>query len=64
MQKVVSPHTRPGWVLEMDGSIESAPRTKGSMRSDKILIAGIHLGELGFAHVERIGKTYKISYET
>lgn len=25
MQKVVSPHTRPRWVLEMDGSIESAP---------------------------------------
>lgn len=31
--------------------------------SDKLLIAGMHLGELGFAHIERTGKTYKISYE-
>ncbi|KAA8996684.1 MBL fold metallo-hydrolase [Affinibrenneria salicis] len=32
--------------------------------SDKILIAGMHLGEPGFAHIERAGKIYKISYET
>ncbi|MEC5344815.1 MBL fold metallo-hydrolase [Brenneria populi] len=32
--------------------------------SDKILIAGMHLGEPGFAHIERTGKAYKISYET
>ncbi|QDJ49192.1 MBL fold metallo-hydrolase [Bordetella hinzii] len=31
--------------------------------SDKLLIAGMHLGELGFAHIERLGNTYKISYE-
>ncbi|MCL2892516.1 MBL fold metallo-hydrolase [Brenneria tiliae] len=31
--------------------------------ADKTLIAGMHLGELGFARIERTGKTYKISYE-
>lgn len=31
--------------------------------ADKILIAGMHLGELGFAHIERAGKTYDIGYE-
>ncbi|MEC5321527.1 MBL fold metallo-hydrolase [Brenneria populi subsp. brevivirga] len=31
--------------------------------SDKILIAGMHLGEPGFAHIERTDKAYKISYE-
>lgn len=32
--------------------------------SEKLPIAGMHLGELGFAHIERAGKTYKISYES
>lgn len=31
--------------------------------SDKMLVAGMHLGELAFAYVGRRGKTYKISYE-
>lgn len=32
--------------------------------SDKLLIAGMHLGEIGFAHIERAGNAYKIAYET
>lgn len=32
--------------------------------SDKLLVAGMHLGELGFAHIERTGTAYRISYET
>lgn len=31
--------------------------------ADQTLIAGMHLGELGFAHIERAGKTYKIADE-
>ncbi|WP_417070438.1 MBL fold metallo-hydrolase [Niveibacterium terrae] len=31
--------------------------------SDKSLVAGMHLGELGFAHIERTGKAYRICYE-
>ena len=45
-------------------SAETRSNLLDVVSSDKILIAGMHLGELGFAHVERIGKTYKISYET
>lgn len=32
--------------------------------SENLLIAGMHLGELGFAHIERLEKSYKLSYET
>lgn len=32
--------------------------------SDKLLIAGMHLGEIGFAHIEQIGNAYQIYYET
>ncbi|MDX5630206.1 MULTISPECIES: MBL fold metallo-hydrolase [unclassified Brenneria] len=31
--------------------------------ADQTLIAGMHLGELGFAHIERAGKAYKIADE-
>ncbi len=45
-------------------SAETRSKLLDVVSSDKILIAGMHLGELGFAHIERTGKTYKISYET
>ncbi len=32
--------------------------------SDKLLVAGMHFSELGFAHIDRVGKSYKIAYET
>jgi hypothetical protein len=31
--------------------------------SDKILVAGMHLGELGFGHIKRKGTRYEIFYE-
>jgi glyoxylase-like metal-dependent hydrolase (beta-lactamase superfamily II) len=31
--------------------------------SDNIVIAGMHLGELGFAHIRRKGNLYRIVYE-
>ncbi|VVE26171.1 MBL fold metallo-hydrolase [Pandoraea terrigena] len=32
--------------------------------ADKLLIAGMHLGELGFARIKRAGNAYRISYES
>ncbi|WP_448680656.1 MBL fold metallo-hydrolase [Pseudomonas nicosulfuronedens] len=32
--------------------------------SDRLLVAGMHLGELGFAYIKRMGERYEISYET
>ena len=31
--------------------------------SERLLIAGMHLGELGFAHIERTGASYSVAYE-
>lgn len=31
--------------------------------ADQLLIAGMHLGELGFAHIQRAGRSYQICYE-
>lgn len=45
-------------------SAETRSKLLDIVSSDKILIAGMHLGELGFAHIVRTDKTYKISYET
>ncbi|ARP82072.1 MBL fold metallo-hydrolase [Bordetella genomosp. 8] len=44
-------------------SANTRSRLLDIVSSDKLLIAGMHLGELGFAHIERTGNTYKISYE-
>lgn len=32
--------------------------------SDNLMVAGMHLGVLGFAHIKRSGNTYTIDYET
>lgn len=44
-------------------SADTRSRLLDVVSSDKILVAGMHLGELGFARVERIGKAYGIAYE-
>lgn len=45
-------------------SAETRSKLLDVVSSDKLLIAGMHLGELGFAQVERTGHTYRISYES
>ncbi|WP_448097480.1 MBL fold metallo-hydrolase [Luteibacter yeojuensis] len=44
-------------------SAETRSRLLDVVSSDKLLIAGMHLGELGFGHVKRKGTRYEISYE-
>ncbi|MBG6245171.1 MBL fold metallo-hydrolase [Candidatus Symbiopectobacterium sp. 'North America'] len=52
--------------FDQDPILSADTRSKllDTVSSDKLLIAGMHLGELGFAHIERTGNTYNISYET
>ena len=52
--------------FDQDPLLSAAIRSKllDVVSSDNLLIAGMHLGELGFAHIKRAGKTYDISYET
>lgn len=45
-------------------SAETRSKLLDAVSSDKTLIAGMHLGELGFARIERTGKSYKIAYES
>ncbi|CQR42310.1 Beta-lactamase domain protein [Thiomonas sp. CB3] len=51
--------------FDQDPLLSAATRSKllDVVSSDNLLIAGMHLGELGFAHIKRLGKTYNISYE-
>lgn len=44
-------------------SAETRSKLLDVVSSDKILIAGMHLGELGFAQVARTGNVYKLAYE-
>lgn len=44
-------------------SAETRSKLLDVVSSDRILIAGMHLGELGFAHISRTGEHYEISYE-
>lgn len=52
--------------FDQDPLISAATRTRllDVVSSDNLLIAGMHLGRLGFAHVRRSGNTYAIVYET
>ncbi|WP_346827966.1 MBL fold metallo-hydrolase [Serratia inhibens] len=52
--------------FDQDPLVAAETRSKllDVVSSDKTLIAGMHLGELGFARIERTGKSYKISYES
>ncbi|MDT3250888.1 MBL fold metallo-hydrolase [Serratia sp. root2] len=59
---------RPDVSIAFDQDPRVAAETRSKLldvvSSDKTLVAGMHLGELGFARIERTGKTYKISYES
>ena len=58
---------RPGVSIAFDQdpilSAETRSKLLDVVSSDKLLIAGIHLGELGFAHIKRKGMGYEIFYE-
>lgn len=51
--------------FDQDPVISASTRSKvlDDVSSDKLIIAGMHLGELGFAHIERTGKAYDIFYD-
>lgn len=51
--------------FDQDPILSASTRSKllDVVSSDNLLIAGMHLGEIGFAHIKRTGKTYDISYE-
>lgn len=44
-------------------SAETRSKLLDVVSSDQLLIAGMHLGELGFAHIKRKGRLYEIFYE-
>lgn len=52
--------------FDQDPLLAAAVRSRllDIVSADNIPIAGMHLGELGFAHIERTGKTYAVRYET
>ncbi|UVL52354.1 MBL fold metallo-hydrolase [Pseudomonas sp. B21-036] len=58
---------RPGVSIAFDQdpilSAETRSKLLDVVSSDKLLIAGMHLGELGFAHIKRKGMGYEIFYE-
>lgn len=51
--------------FDQDPHLSAATRSRvlDVVSADKILVAGMHLGELGFARIEGPGPAYKISYE-
>lgn len=51
--------------FDQDPLLSAKTRSKllDVVSSDNILIAGMHLGELGFAHIQRKGNLYRIVYE-
>lgn len=52
--------------FDQDPHLSAATRSRllDIVSSDRLLVAGMHLGELGFAHINRTGERYEISYET
>ena len=52
--------------FDQDPLLSSATRAKllDLVSADKLLVAGMHLGELGFARIKQAGTAYKISYES
>lgn len=52
-------------VFDQDPILSADTRVKllDAVSSEKLLIAGMHLNELGFAYIKKSGNTYKISYE-
>lgn len=52
--------------FDQDASLAAATRTRllDTVSSEGLLIAGMHLGEPGFARIERAGRAYGLRYET
>jgi glyoxylase-like metal-dependent hydrolase (beta-lactamase superfamily II) len=52
--------------FDQDPHLAAATRSRllDIASSDRLLVAGMHLGELGFAYIKRTGERYAISYET
>lgn len=51
--------------FDQDAHLAAATRSRllDLVSSERLLIAGMHLGELGFARIERAGGSYGIAYE-
>ncbi|WP_323990720.1 MBL fold metallo-hydrolase [Nguyenibacter sp. L1] len=51
--------------FDQDSHLAAATRTRllDLVSSERLLIAGMHLGELGFAHIKRTGGNYGVAYE-
>lgn len=58
---------RPDVSIAFDQDLLLSAKTRSKLldvvSSDNILIAGMHLGELGFARIQRKGNLYRIAYE-
>lgn len=58
---------RPDVSIAFDQDPQLSAKTRSKLldvvSSDNILIAGMHLGELGFARIQRKGNLYRIAYE-
>lgn len=58
---------RPDASIAFDSDAQVAAETRARLldcvSSERLLIAGMHLGELGFARIERAAGTYRIVYE-
>ncbi len=59
-------HPEVSIAFDQDPLLSASTRSRllDVVSSDNLLIAGMHLGELGFAHIRRTGKRYHIDYET
>jgi hypothetical protein len=51
--------------FDQDAHLAADTRSKllDSVASDRLLIAGMHLGEFGFARIERKNLAYGVAYE-
>jgi hypothetical protein len=53
--------------IAFDQDVQLAADTRSKLldlvSAEKLLIAGMHLGELGFARIVRTGKNYRVDYE-
>ncbi|WP_207866946.1 MBL fold metallo-hydrolase [Pseudomonas sp. 58(2021)] len=52
--------------FDQDPLLSAATRTRllDVASSDNLMVAGMHIGTFGFAHIKRFGNTYAIAYET
>lgn len=52
-------------VFDQDSHLAAATRSRllDLVSSERLLIAGMHIGELGFAHIKQTGGKYEVAYE-